>query len=99
MDEQGNIIIYQSKAVYIGILLFLYILIGIVPVQSFLFNLQFLGPKIPHQNRIIALYGELHGQQGGRHGKSQVRHLLEIVFDGDECHLRMMRSAKLVCDD
>ncbi len=30
---------------------------------------------------------------------SEIKDLLEKVFDGDECHLRMMRSAKLVCDD
>ncbi len=30
---------------------------------------------------------------------SEIKDLLEKVFDGDECHLRMMRNTKLVCDD
>ena len=55
MDEQENIVIYQSKTVYIGILLFLYIIIGVNPIQSAILRTE--NPTSKSYTYVVALVG------------------------------------------
>ena len=59
LGENGN----QSKAVYIGILLFLYIIIGVVPIQSAILRTD--NPTSKSYTYVVALVGGGNNPQPG----------------------------------